>query len=133
MMRSRLLGIALAGACSSRCSVQAPFKIFRAQRRYATFGDDTSSKPYYVTTPIFYVNAGMIASRSRPGECEFKLADAVLAPHIGHLYALVLADILKRWQVLKGRRALFCTGTDEHGMKASHARASKCSLPDLEL
>jgi tRNA synthetases class I (M) len=55
-----------------------------------------SLKPYYVTTPIFYVNA---------------------APHVGHLYSMVLADIIKRWQLLQGRQALLSTGTDEHGMK----------------
>ncbi|KAL9612813.1 MAG: hypothetical protein Q9167_002596 [Letrouitia subvulpina] len=62
-----------------------------------------STKPYYVTTPIFYVNA---------------------APHVGHLYTLVLTDILKRWQILRGRKAILCTGTDEHGMKVQQA-ASK--------
>ncbi|KAL9118113.1 MAG: hypothetical protein Q9187_005344 [Circinaria calcarea] len=59
-------------------------------------------KPYYVTTPIFYVNA---------------------APHVGHLYSLVLTDILKRWQVLQGKKAILCTGTDEHGMKIQQAAA----------
>ncbi|KAI9652151.1 MAG: methionyl-tRNA synthetase [Alyxoria varia] len=58
------------------------------------------SQPYYITTPIFYVNA---------------------APHVGHLYSMVLADILKRWQHLQGRDALLCTGTDEHGMKVQRA------------
>lgn len=57
-------------------------------------------KPFYVTTPIFYVNA---------------------APHIGHMYTMVLADVLKRWQVLKGRKAILLTGTDEHGMKVQRA------------
>ncbi|KAL8994012.1 MAG: hypothetical protein Q9169_005911 [Polycauliona sp. 2 TL-2023] len=55
-------------------------------------------KPYYVTTPIFYVNA---------------------EPHVGHLYTIVLTDVLKRFQALKGRKAILCTGTDEHGMKVS--------------
>ena len=41
------------------------------------------------------------------------------APHIGHLYTLVLTDILKRWHALLGRKAILCTGTDEHGMKVS--------------
>ena len=41
----------------------------------------------------------------------------VQAPHIGHLYTLVLTDILKRWQILQGRKAILITGTDEHGMK----------------
>ncbi|OBT59262.1 hypothetical protein VE04_00444 [Pseudogymnoascus sp. 24MN13] len=57
-------------------------------------------KPYYITTPIFYVNA---------------------APHVGHLYTMVLTDILKRFQQLKGRPAILCTGTDEHGMKIQQA------------
>lgn len=57
-----------------------------------------SKKPYYITTPIFYVNA---------------------APHVGHLYTMVLTDIMKRWQVLKGKPALLLTGTDEHGLKVA--------------
>ena len=36
---------------------------------------------------------------------------------------MVLTDVLKRWQVLKGRRAILCTGTDEHGMKIQQASA----------
>jgi methionyl-tRNA synthetase len=40
---------------------------------------------------------------------------------VGHLYTMVLTDILKRWQVLRGRKAILCTGTDEHGMKIQQA------------
>ncbi|KAK0109590.1 methionyl-tRNA synthetase [Cadophora gregata] len=65
-------------------------------------------KPYYVTTPIFYVNA---------------------APHVGHLYTMVLSDILKRWQVLHGKQAILCTGTDEHGMKIQRAAAQAHTPP----
>ena len=53
-------------------------------------------------------------------------------PHVGHLYSIVLADSLKRWQVLRGRRALFCTGTDEHGAKVQQA-ASKNGVSPKEL
>lgn len=67
-------------------------------------------KPYYITTPIFYVNA---------------------APHVGHLYTMVLTDIVKRWQVLKGNNALLCTGTDEHGMKVQRAAAKAGVDPKL--
>ncbi|KAM3075597.1 methionyl-tRNA synthetase [Clarireedia jacksonii] len=67
-------------------------------------------KPYYITTPIFYVNA---------------------APHVGHLYTMVLADVLKRWQLLKGENAILCTGTDEHGMKIQRA-AEKANIPPKE-
>ncbi|KAL5121990.1 methionyl-tRNA synthetase [Pleosporales sp. CAS-2024a] len=36
---------------------------------------------------------------------------------------MVLTDIMKRWQMLKGRRALLLTGTDEHGLKVQQASA----------
>jgi len=39
------------------------------------------------------------------------------------MYTMVLADVLKRWQTLQGRKALLCTGTDEHGMKVERAAA----------
>lgn len=56
---------------------------------------------------------------------------ACLAPHVGHLYTMVLTDILKRWQVLKGKRAILCTGTDEHGMKIQQA-AARANTPPKE-
>lgn len=51
------------------------------------------------------------------------VADEPQAPHIGHMYSMVLTDVLKRWQTLKGNKALMCTGTDEHGMKVQRAAA----------
>lgn len=42
---------------------------------------------------------------------------------------MVLTDILKRWQVLKGRTAILCTGTDEHGMKIQQAAAKAGTEP----
>lgn len=54
-----------------------------------------------------------------------------LAPHVGHLYTMILTDVLKRWQVLKGRRAILCTGTDEHGIKIQQA-ATKANMPTKE-
>ncbi|EAA59130.1 hypothetical protein AN3865.2 [Aspergillus nidulans FGSC A4] len=83
---------------SSKCASQrvAPPATAYSLRQYATTAKE-ASKPYYVTTPIFYVNA---------------------APHVGHLYTMVLADILKRWRTLTGdNEAQLLTGTDEHGMK----------------
>ena len=53
-------------------------------------------KRFYVTTPIYYVNA---------------------EPHIGHAYTTILADFLKRHYALLGYDAYFLTGTDEHGDK----------------
>ena len=79
---------------------------------YASQSTSNRFRPYYVTSPIFYVNA---------------------EPHAGHLYSIVLADVLKRWQVLKGdKQAALLTGTDEHGMKVQKA-AEKLSVSPKEL
>ncbi|KAK9452323.1 tRNA synthetases class I (M)-domain-containing protein [Limtongia smithiae] len=72
--------------------------------RTAALHTANSSKPYYVTTPIFYVNA---------------------EPHIGHLYSIMLTDLLKRWQQLLGRQSFMLTGTDEHGMKVQQVAQQK--------
>jgi methionyl-tRNA synthetase len=56
--------------------------------------------PFYVTTPIYYVND---------------------APHIGHAYPTVAADALARWRRLWGDDVVFLTGTDEHGLKVQRA------------
>ncbi|KAF9917856.1 methionyl-tRNA synthetase [Linnemannia zychae] len=72
---------------------------------------DQINKPYYITTPIFYVNA---------------------VPHIGHLHSAVLADTMKRFQELKGRKAIMSTGTDEHGLKIQQA-AAQAGMTEIEL
>ncbi len=59
-----------------------------------------AGETFYVTTPIYYVNA---------------------RPHIGHAYATVVADAVARFQRLLGRDVLFVTGTDEHGEKVLRA------------
>ncbi len=53
-------------------------------------------KPFYITTAIDYVNA---------------------APHLGHAYEKILADVLARWHRLKGEDVFFLTGTDENAQK----------------
>ncbi len=60
------------------------------------------TETFYVTTPIYYVNG---------------------APHIGHAYTTVAADVLARWMRLEGRAVFFLTGTDEHGQKVAKAAA----------
>ena len=55
---------------------------------------------FYVTTPIYYVNA---------------------SPHIGHAYTTIVADVLARYHRLTGYRTFFTTGTDEHGDKIAEA------------
>ncbi|HKX07241.1 MAG TPA: methionine--tRNA ligase [Stellaceae bacterium] len=63
-----------------------------------------SGEPYYLTTPIYYVND---------------------VPHIGHAYTTVACDALARFMRLDGRRVKFLTGTDEHGQKVDKsARAA---------
>jgi methionyl-tRNA synthetase len=55
---------------------------------------------FYLTTPIYYVNG---------------------APHIGHAYTSVCADVLARFKRLDGFDVFFLTGTDEHGQKVEKA------------
>ena len=54
------------------------------------------TEKFYITTAIDYVNA---------------------APHIGHAYQKIVADVLARWNKLQGKEVLFTTGTDEYGKK----------------
>ena len=58
------------------------------------------TKKFYVTTPIYYPND---------------------VPHIGHAYTTIAADVLSRWNSLKGNDVFFLTGTDEHGKKIQRA------------
>jgi methionyl-tRNA synthetase len=55
---------------------------------------------YYVTTPIYYVNA---------------------EPHLGHAYSTIGADILARHMRQRGEDVFFLTGTDEHGEPVAQA------------
>jgi methionyl-tRNA synthetase len=57
-------------------------------------------KKFYVTTPIYYANA---------------------APHIGHAYTTVAADVLARFKRGRGTPTFLLTGTDEHGQKIEEA------------
>lgn len=54
------------------------------------------NKPFFITTPIYYVNG---------------------FPHIGHAYTTVMADCLARFKKIEGYKVFFSTGTDEHGQK----------------
>ncbi|HEY5301778.1 MAG TPA: methionine--tRNA ligase [Acetobacteraceae bacterium] len=56
----------------------------------------------FITTPIFYVNG---------------------APHIGHAYISIAADVMARFKRLDGYDVFFLTGTDEHGQKVERAAA----------
>ena len=55
---------------------------------------------FYLTTPIYYVNA---------------------KPHLGHAYTTIVGDALARWHRLLGEDVHYLTGTDEHGLKIQRA------------
>ncbi|MCH4023522.1 MAG: methionine--tRNA ligase [Acetobacter sp.] len=66
------------------------------------------TRRFYVTTPIYYVNG---------------------APHIGHAYTSVAADIVARFRRLAGDQVHFLTGTDEHGQKVEQAATAAGETP----
>lgn len=57
-------------------------------------------KRFFITTPIYYVNA---------------------QPHLGHSYTTIAADVLARYHRLQNKEVFFLTGTDEHGAKIEKA------------
>lgn len=63
---------------------------------------------FYVTTPIYYVND---------------------APHIGHAYTTILADVLARYHRVAGDEVFFLTGLDEHGQKVKQAAEKRGLSP----
>lgn len=65
---------------------------------------------FYITTPIYYVNA---------------------SPHIGHAYTTIVADVLARYHRMIGEKTFFVTGTDEHGDKIAEA-AQKAGITPQE-
>ena len=65
-------------------------------------------KPFYVTTPIYYVND---------------------RPHIGTAYSTIAADVLARYHRLRGRPTHFLTGVDEHGLKLDRAAQAAGKSP----
>lgn len=67
-----------------------------------------SGRPYYVTTPIYYVND---------------------VPHLGTAYTTIAADVFARFQRLRGRRVHFLTGLDEHGQKIAEAAEAAGAEP----
>lgn len=63
---------------------------------------------FYITTPIYYVNA---------------------QPHLGHTYTTIAADVLARHHRLLGEETFFLTGTDEHGAKIAQKAAEEGMEP----
>jgi methionyl-tRNA synthetase len=66
------------------------------------------AKPFYITTPLYYVNA---------------------KPHIGHAYTNILCDTFARYRRFRGEKVFFLTGTDEHGTKIEKAAREQGKEP----
>ncbi|MBZ5598873.1 MAG: methionine--tRNA ligase [Acidobacteriia bacterium] len=66
------------------------------------------SRKFYITTPIYYVNA---------------------RPHIGHAYTTIACDAIARRQRMLGAETYFLTGTDEHGQKIERAAQAAGKTP----
>src|SRR5436309_13794311 len=62
-------------------------------------------EPFFITTPIYYVNA---------------------RPHIGHAYTTIVCDAIARRQRMLGKDVLFLTGTDEHGRSEERRVGKEC-------
>jgi len=71
----------------------------------------SQGQPFYVTTPIYYVND---------------------VPHIGHTYTTIVADVIARYKRMRGFDVRFVTGTDEHGINIQRA-ADKKGIKPIEL
>lgn len=67
-----------------------------------------TSRPFYITTPIYYVNG---------------------QPHLGHAYTSVLSDVIARYHRAIGNDVFFLTGTDEHGQKVEQSAANAKQAP----
>jgi len=63
---------------------------------------------FYVTTPIYYVND---------------------VPHLGNAYSTIVADVLRRYHLLRGDAARMLTGTDEHGLKVEREAQERGMTP----
>jgi methionyl-tRNA synthetase len=68
-----------------------------------------SQGKYYLTTPIYYVNA---------------------APHIGHAYTSIAAETIARFKRMQGYDVVLTTGTDEHGTKVERAAHAQGKSPE---
>jgi methionyl-tRNA synthetase len=64
--------------------------------------------PFYITTPIYYVNA---------------------RPHLGHAYTTICADVINRYHRMITDQSFFLTGTDEHGDKIMRAARKENKSP----
>ena len=69
---------------------------------------DQSKPSFFITTPIYYVNAD---------------------PHLGTAYSTIIADVQARYRRSAGYNVKFLTGMDEHGEKVAEAAAKHGMTP----
>jgi len=67
-----------------------------------------ADRTFYLTTPIYYVNA---------------------RPHLGHACTTIMADAMCRYRRLRGERVYLLTGTDEHGDRIAQVAATAGVTP----
>src|SRR6185437_14492388 len=84
---------------SSRCLLSSAPKTLVSMEQGAKF---------YITTPIYYVNA---------------------RPHVGHAYTTIVCDVIARRQRMLGADTFFLTGTDEHGQKIERSASAAGKSP----
>ena len=70
--------------------------------------DKTEKRKFYITTPIYYVNA---------------------LPHVGHTYTTIVCDAVARFHRMLGNDTWFLTGTDEHGQKVERSAVAAGKTP----
>jgi len=70
--------------------------------------NDSTPARYYLTTPIYYVNA---------------------RPHLGHAYSTIVCDAIARRKRAMGIDTWFLTGTDEHGQKIERSAQQAVRTP----
>jgi len=69
------------------------------------------AEPFYITTPLYYVNA---------------------APHLGGTYTTLVCDTIARYKRMRGFDVCLLTGTDEHGQKIERAARAE-GIPPQDL
>jgi len=94
--------------------IYTPSNVWKSQRRKSSKiamgvgtpanSFDDGKSPFYITTPIYYVND---------------------KPHIGHAYTSTACDVIARFMRLSGREVLLLSGTDEHGEKVQKSSNAK--------
>src|SRR3954462_7122331 len=76
----------------------------------AVYGNSSTrmARPFYVTTPIYYVND---------------------VPHLGTAYTTIVVDAARRYHLLRGHATRMLTGPDEHGLRRERGAEERGMTP----